>query len=411
MVAIPIRTRVATSLGSLASAASRRLGRGDGSVIGGRVALAVDPGALAALAGDRATALVSGTNGKTTTTRLLADAVRSRGPVVTNATGANLPSGIVSTLGAAGPGTAAVLEVDERYVPRVAPVLRPATLVLLNLSRDQLDRYGEVRSVSDLWRRAVAELPATRVIANADDPLVVWGAGTAAAVTWVGAGLEWREDAVGCPSCSGPIRWDDDGSWHCASCSSRRPPLDVRLEGDDLVLADGSRTTLALALPGRANRANAAMAAAAAVPMGVALADAAAAMAGTTEVAGRYRTVQVGQTTARLLLAKNPAGWQELFDLLRPAPLPVVVCINARDADGRDTSWLWDVPFERLRERPVVASGERCHDIGVRLQYADVDHTVEPDLLDAVRAAGREVDVVANYTAFQALRARLGRAA
>ena len=106
-----------------------------------------------------------------------------------------------------------------------------------------------------------------------------------------------------------------------------------------------------------------------------------------------------------------PAGWQELFDLLRPAPLPVVVCINARDADGRDTSWLWDVPFERLRERPVVASGERCHDIGVRLQYADVDHTVEPDLLDAVRAAGREVDVVANYTAFQALRARLGRAA
>src|SRR5207249_12266390 len=132
---------------------------GDGWVIGGRVALAVDPGALAPLAGACATALVSGTNGKTTTTRLLADAMRTKGPVVTNETGANLPSGIVSTLAAAGSGTAAVLEVDERYVPKVAPVLRPTTIVLLNLSRDQLDRFGEVRSVSELWRRAVAGLP------------------------------------------------------------------------------------------------------------------------------------------------------------------------------------------------------------------------------------------------------------
>jgi len=145
-----------------------------------------------------------------------------------------------------------------------------------------------------------------------------------------------------------------------------------------------------------------------ATALGVDPAAAAAAMGGLSEVEGRYTTVAVGRQQARLLLAKNPAGWLEVFDFLRPAPLPVVVAINARIADGRDPSWLWDVPFERLRGRLVVATGERSRDLAVRLHYAEVRHVREPDLVHAVEATrAPSVDVVANYTSFQQLRARL----
>jgi UDP-N-acetylmuramyl tripeptide synthase len=162
---------------------------------------------------------------------------------------------------------------------------------------------------------------------------------------------------------------------------------------------------LRLQLPGRANQANAAMALAVAEALGVAPALGAPALARLTEVEGRYAVVRAGRQEARLLLAKNPAGWLEVFDFLRPAPLPVVVAINARIADGRDPSWLWDVPFERLQGRLVVATGERSRDLAVRLQYADVEHRHEPDLLRAVETAGApSVDVVANYTSFQQLR-------
>jgi UDP-N-acetylmuramyl tripeptide synthase len=119
----------------------------------------------------------------------------------------------------------------------------------------------------------------------------------------------------------------------------------------------------------------------------------------------------VGSTRTRLLLAKNPAGWLEVFDLLAPPPTPVVIAINARIADGKDPSWLWDVPFERLRGRLVVATGERGRDLAVRLHYAEVDHRHEPDPLRAIAAAAADdVDVVANYTSFQAISARLGHA-
>jgi UDP-N-acetylmuramyl tripeptide synthase len=182
----------------------------------------------------------------------------------------------------------------------------------------------------------------------------------------------------------------------------------VWLEGEEVVFGDGARITVRLQLPGRINRANAAMAMAAATRFGVDRNEAAAAMAATSEVEGRYRTVTVGDVSARLLLAKNPAGWLETFDLLSPAPAPVVVAINARIADGKDPSWLWDVPFERLQGRLVVATGERSADLAVRLRYADVDHRRQPDLFQAIGDAGApRVDVVANYTSFQALNRRL----
>jgi lipid II isoglutaminyl synthase (glutamine-hydrolysing) len=201
----------------------------------------------------------------------------------------------------------------------------------------------------------------------------------------------------------------------CTSCGFSRPPLDFWLAGDEApgraVQASGRSFTLDLALPGRCNQANAVMALAGALAVGTDGEAAVRAMAKVHEVAGRYATLRVGEVSARLLLAKNPAGWAEVFDMLRPSPAPVVVAINARTADGHDPSWLWDVPFELLRGRHVVATGERGLDLAVRLHYAEVGHSREPDLLSAVRAAGgAEVDVVANYTAFHQLLARVAEA-
>ena len=387
--------------------------------------LLLDPAALVRLAAGRRIVLVSGTNGKTTTTSLLNAALATRGPVVSNALGANLPPGVTAALAAAPPGTRqAALEVDEAWLGRVAAATAPEVMVLLNLSRDQLDRNNEVRRLSAAWRASVAERAATssavHVVANADDPLVAWAALASPSVTWVGAGQRWTADAAGCPGCGGRIHFaappgDPGTGWSCSNCELRRPALDVWLDGGDVVTATGDRFALHLQLPGRVNRANAAMAMSAARQLGVRPADALAAMAGMSEVAGRYRTIRVGAISARLLLAKNPAGWLEVFDLLAPPPRPVVVAINARIADGKDPSWLWDVPFERLRGRLVVATGERSHDLAVRLHYAEVDHRDQPDarlaLDEAGAVGGSVVDVVANYTSFQAISSRLGRAA
>ena len=410
-VTVPARTAVAARAGMLAARVSRLLGRGDGTVIGGRVSLLVDPRALERLGAGRWTSLVSGTNGKTTTTRLLTAALGTLGAVVTNPQGSNLPPGLVAGLSHAAAGVAASLEVDEAWLGTVAAALAPDTMTLLNLTRDQLDRVAEVRRLSERWRDVVERTPAARIVANADDPLVAWAAAASDRCTWVGAGQPWRDDAAGCAHCGGRIRWDGP-HWACDQCGFSRPDPALWVEGDDLVTAAGERHRIVLALPGRANRANAAMAAATARHAGVALDAALGAMAATAAVDGRYRRANIGESDARLLLAKNPAGWVEVFDMLAPPPGPVVVVVNARIADGRDPSWLWDVPFERLAGRRVAASGDRCRDLAVRLKYAGVEYRRIEDPLDAVRALGPgPVDVAANYTALRDIDARLGRVA
>lgn len=398
---------MAVEVGRAVAGVSRGLGRGNGSVVGGRATLALDGRSLQLLAGRHRVAVVSGTNGKTTTTSLLSSALSTVGPVVSNMLGANLPTGLVSTLAAAEPGQLAALEVDEAWLGRVVAATRPRVAVLLNLSRDQLDRNNEVRRLAGSWRKTVVATPDLHVVANADDPLVAWAAQPAPQVTWVAAGQPWTADASGCPACGARIVFSEQG-WSCSSCSLRRPVPEVWLAGDDLVAAEGVadglvadgrvtdglvvaggafRAPLRLSLPGRCNRSNAAMAWAAARRLGADPAAALAAMAHTAEVAGRYKVLQFGQLQARMLLAKNPAGWLEVFDVLDPVPTPVVVAINARIADGRDPSWLWDVPFERLAGRPVVATGERSRDLAVRLHYADVPHQHERDPVAALRLA------------------------
>jgi UDP-N-acetylmuramyl tripeptide synthase len=432
---------------------SRRVGAGEGSVIGGRVTLALDRRALELMAAGHQAALVSGTNGKTTTTRLLAAALAVRGPVSSNSAGANLLPGLVSSLFLERADAAVALEVDEGLLPQAVEAVHPTVVVLLNLSRDQLDRIGEVRRNAQSWRQALAAAPATVVVANADDPLVTWAAGAGPAsdggpaatppsrVVWVGTGQRWRADSAACPACGSRIRWaveptpaertgtvavgarnGSDGTgpsaeplrggagWACSSCSLARPQPGVWLEGQHVALADGRRIPIRLQLPGWCNLSNATMAAAAAIALGLDPVTSVRAMSRVRAVAGRYQVISVDGTSVRLLLAKNPAGWAEALDLIRPAPVPVVVGINAGVADGRDPSWLWDVPFERLKGRLVVATGDRGRDLAVRLRYAEVPHTFVAAYDEAVvTAGGPEVDLVANYTSFQDARRALAR--
>ncbi|MEZ5141531.1 MAG: MurT ligase domain-containing protein [Acidimicrobiales bacterium] len=414
--ALPRRSRAAVYAGRTVAGASKLSHLGSGSVIGGRVALALDPELLARVLAGRRVVLVSGTNGKTTTTHLLTAALATLGRVATNDLGANMPPGIVAALGRAAPGGSAALEVDEQWLPAVLEAAGPATVILLNLSRDQLDRAHEVRKTADRWRSTLATHPTEHVVANADDPLVVWAADGAGDVVWVATGTRWTLDAAGCPSCGGRIEFADDG-WHCSVCSFTRPEPAWWVEGAgadaELVGGDGTRRRLDLALPGHVNATNAAMVLAAVDALGADLADAVAAVGRVRDVAGRYRHATIAGVDVRMLLAKNPAGWQEAIDMAEPPPTPVVAAINARIADGRDPSWLWDVPYERLRGRLVVATGERRHDLAVRLRYAEVDHAVAADLTEAVRrAAGPSgadhVDLIANYTAFQDYLAEVG---
>ncbi|HKT02460.1 MAG TPA: MurT ligase domain-containing protein [Rugosimonospora sp.] len=417
-----MRAKLATTVSKGAAALSRATGRGDGSVIGGKLGLMIDPDLLAHLASGREIALISGTNGKTTTTRLTTAAVGVLGEVATNSLGANMPTGHTSALAKAGETPYAVLEVDEHYLPRVLAATSPRVVALLNLSRDQLDRAKEVAMMAQLWRDTLREHPVP-VVANADDPMVTWAAQASPRVTWVAAGQRWHDDSWVCPECGGAIDRAGAGSgepaldggggapsadWHCTSCELRRPTPQWTLDGDRVVDPAGGRHDVKLRLPGRVNRANAATALAVAAEFGVAPADALPRLAEVTSIAGRYAQVERDGRAIRLLLAKNPAGWLEAFDMADEAP--TLLAINARDPDGLDTSWLFDVDFAPLRGRQVLISGDRAYDLAVRLEVNEVPFAHVKTFREAVASVpeGR-LEVIANYTAFQDIRAELDR--
>ncbi|HEU5001594.1 MAG TPA: MurT ligase domain-containing protein [Actinomycetota bacterium] len=403
------RTALALRAGRIAGLVSRRAGVGAGVTIGGRVALVVSPKALAELAAGRGPCVISGTNGKTTTTRLIAAGMVGAGRrVVSNGTGANLASGLASALGEGDRAALPVLEIDEAVLPRVIGALDPGLVILTNLSRDQLDRYGEVGTVAGRWRQMLQDRPGQRVIANAADPLVVWAA-SPAETTWVDTGLTWREDATVCPACGALLEWGDGG--FASACGFHQPVPDITLR-HGVVSLGGEQVALSLDLPGRWNQANAAMALAACQALGVAPAAAAASMAAVREVSGRQATWALGDgRRARLLLAKNPAGWTEVLHYVAGSAAGIVLVLNCQVADGKDPSWLWDVPFELLAGRGagrVAAAGERVLDLAVRLRYAGIEPVVEPDPLRAAAAVdGDGVEVLATYSAFVALGRRL----
>ncbi|OBH59972.1 Mur ligase family protein [Mycobacterium sp. E2479] len=404
---VTTRARLALAAGASARWASRVTGRGAGAMIGGLIALALDRSVLRQLAVGRRTIIVTGTNGKSTTTRMTSAALATLGAVATNAEGANMDAGLVAALAGSRDASLAALEVDEMHVPHVSDAVEPSVVVLLNLSRDQLDRVGEINVIERTLRTGLARHPTAVVVANCDDVLMTSAAYDSANVIWVAAGGSWSNDSVSCPR-SGEIIVRDRGHWYSTGADFKRPSPQWWFDDDTLYGPDGLALPMRLALPGAVNRGNAAQAVAAAVALGADPASAVAAVSAVDEVSGRYRTVRVGAHEVRVLLAKNPAGWQEALSMVDKHVAGVVISVNGQVPDGEDLSWLWDVRFEHFDETEVVAAGERGTDLAVRLAYAGVEHTLVHDTVAAIASCppGR-VEVVANYTAFLQLQRAL----
>ncbi len=388
-------------------------------MIGGLVAMTLDRSILSQLGRGRRTVIVTGTNGKSTTTRMTAAALATLGQVATNAEGANMDAGLVAALAAAPSASLAALEVDEMHVPHVLDAVDAAVIVLLNLSRDQLDRVGEINHIERTLRGGLARHPGAVIVANCDDVLMTSAAYDSPHVVWVAAGGGWAGDSVSCPR-SGEIIVREQTHWYSTGTPSdvgpggppafQRPPPDWWFDDTHIHGPDGLSLPMTLALPGAVNRGNATQAVAAAVTLGADPAAAVAAVSLVDEVAGRYRTVQIGPHTARLLLAKNPAGWQEALSMVDRDAAGVVIAVNGQVPDGEDLSWLWDVEFEHFEDVPVVAAGERGTDLAVRLGYAGVEHTLVHDTMRAIEACPPgHVEVIANYTAFLQLNRVLER--
>jgi lipid II isoglutaminyl synthase (glutamine-hydrolysing) len=404
----------------LAGAAIRASGRGQGATLPGLLAERIAPGIAARRAArlDRVV-LVSGTNGKTTTTAMLAAALAAGGRrVASNAAGSNLYRGLVTALLAACPATQdAVLEVDEAVLAKAVQELRPRLVVLLNLTRDQLDRHYEVGGLARRWRQAVAALaPDAMVVANGAEPPTAWVAQAAPSALLVrveGGGL--GRDHAGCPACGGLL--SRTGSESCGHCGWAAGPASVRVRRDGhQARLDGPGGSWPVRLPvaSDGSAVDVAAAWAAATRLGVDPAAALATIAGIGTVQGRYATCSWRGVRLRLLLAKNPAGWDEALSAADDRRRPAVVAVNAGIPDGRDTSWLWDVDMARLHDRPLVAAtGRRAEDVALRLEVAGVPCRIERPLEAAIARAGvrpgHEVDLFADYTSFRQARELIGR--
>lgn len=423
-----LRARFATSAAHAATWASRKSGRGAGGMIGGLIAQKIDPRILASLGKGRPAAIITGTNGKSTTTRMFAAAMRAAGHnVATNEGGDNMDAGIISALLATPDADSLVLEVDELHVPHIAEDLKPQVLVLLNLSRDQLDRVGEINKIEATLRAAVDANPQATVIANCDDPLIASAAWDAKKVIWVSAGGGWTNDATSSPRTGGPII-QDGHNWYAVKplpngSEFKRPEPDYRITAEGVITPAGDTLPMNLTLPGNANRGNATLAIAGAVDMGADLEKSLRATETVDNVAGRYSTMIVrddkgAEKHVRMLLAKNPAGWQEALSMVDRTADAVVIAVNGHVADGEDLSWLWDVRFEDFDGMDVLSAGERGTDLAVRLLYAGIDARLVANPLQAIRSCEARgssssvtrVEVLANYTAFRDLKRDIERA-
>jgi lipid II isoglutaminyl synthase (glutamine-hydrolysing) len=405
---LPLRAHGALAVGRLAAAASRLARRGHGGVVGGTVALKLYGDVLRLLARDRVTALVSGSNGKSTTAALLAEAVGTLGPTAYNENGSNMASGLVVALEAAQESPYAVLETDESYLGPVTAATRPRAIALLNLSRDYLERGVRYKPLARHWRQTLegVDWPLT-VVANADDPIVTWAARTVENVVWVAGGDEWSEDGAICRDCIIRLRRDGE-RWWCDSCGQERPDPAWKL-GGDVAEGPGLEVPLRLSVPGRMNAHNAVFALAAAIALGVDPHVAADAMARVGNVDGRYNRRDVDGRQVRLILAKNPASWQESITIAGESGDALVFHLTARgDFNSKDASLAWDAPLERLAGRDAVATGHRASDMALRLEVAGLNVKRVRDPVEAILASPPgPVSVIGNYPAFLDLRDRL----
>ena len=437
------RLTLETSAARLVGRLSRAAGRGGGTTLPGKLLWKVDPGALDALSArlTAGTALVSATNGKTTTCAMLARVLGDRYRLAWNNAGANLASGVASTLLASRDAELGLLEVDEFALPEIIRRTHPRVISLGNLFRDQLDRYGELEHIAERWREAVATLPPrSTLVANADDPLIADLAGDHNRVLTFGVddprlarpALQHAADSKYCVRCGTPYAYAAAyvghlGDYRCPSCGHSRPPLDVVARSIDLQALDASEFDLVtpagtarvrLPLPGLYNVYNALAAASVALALDATLDEIVAGLGSFSAAFGRFERIETGRRRILMLLIKNPAGANEAIRTLEEGGVPsvLVIALNDRIADGRDVSWIWDVDFEPLLERAttIVASGERAAELALRFTYAGfpVDRLeVVPDLREALDRGlalvpeGEELGVLPTYTAMLDLRA------
>jgi UDP-N-acetylmuramyl tripeptide synthase len=442
-----VRLRLEIELARLAGRLSRLTARGGGTTLPGRVLTALDRGAVDTLAGrlPLGSALVSATNGKTTTTAMAAEILRPGVRLVHNRAGANLVSGVASALVAADGAELGLFEVDEAALPELARRTRPRAVVLGNLFRDQLDRYGELELVAEGWRSALRDLdPGAVAVVNADDPLLASLARDRERVVRFGLAdpsvarerLPHAADSKYCVVCGTPYDYAAAyvghlGDYRCPSCGNARPELDVTARAIELRGLDGAAFDLVgpqgtrrvqLALPGLYNVYNALAAASLTLELGASLDDVERGLALFEPAFGRFERIRVDDKTALILLVKNPAGANEAIRTLVDGAPPrlAVVALNDEAADGRDVSWIWDVDFEPLAaslER-LVATGSRTYELALRFKYGGLDPSrIEaiPDLEAALdrglelTPAGGELIVLPTYTAMLGLRGIAGR--
>jgi UDP-N-acetylmuramyl tripeptide synthase len=437
-----MRLAVEIALARAAGRLSRLAGRGGGTTLPGKLLATVDPGAVAALARrlPLGCVLVSATNGKTTTAAFAAEILSQRFSLAHNRSGANLVSGVTSTLLDMRGAQLGLFEVDEGALPAIARSVRPRAVCLANLFRDQLDRYGELELVAERWRAAVQELPeASTLVLNADDPVVgdlarergrriTFGVDDPAQAR---PSLQHAADSKYCLRCGRPYEYAAAyvghlGDYRCPACVHTRPALDVAARSIQLDGLDGVSFELAtavgsprvrLGLPGLYNVYNALAAASLALALDASLDEICAGLERARPAFGRFERITIGDRTLLMLLIKNPAGANEVVRTLVAADSPRVALIALNDAiaDGRDVSWIWDVDFEPLLEglEKLVATGERAAELALRFRYAGLGADaieVVPGLGDALdrglelTPAGGELVALPTYTAMLALR-------
>jgi UDP-N-acetylmuramyl tripeptide synthase len=446
-----------TLLGSKIAAAravgelARRAGRGGGTSLPGKVLLALEPGAISELSArlPRGSVVVSATNGKTTTAAMVASVLGHAGiPVVHNRAGANMAGGVASTLLAAAraggriDGELGLFEIDEFWLDRITPELDPRGILLGNLFRDQLDRYGELETIADRWAGVTAACgAAARLVLNADDPLIADLGRDAPNVTYFGVEdpsvaipeMQHASDSKHCRRCGAAYSYEAIylghlGRYRCPSCGQERPAPAVAAERIEL---DGTRrsvfelttplgsTGVELPLPGLYNVYNALGAAALCLGLEVPLEAVVAGLRDVQAAFGRAERITVGNVELQVLLIKNPAGANEILRtlVLEHEELDLLAVLNDRTADGRDISWVWDADFEMFagRVRRVTCAGTRAAELAVRLKYAGVPSdrlNVIPGLAAALEYALAHVDsgrlyALPTYTALLELRQEL----
>jgi len=429
-------------------AASRRSGRGGGTTLPGRVLLRLEPEAIARLGAglDHGTTIVSATNGKTTTAGMIAGILASDGRhPVHNRAGSNMTWGVATAL-LEQRGQEGLFEADEAWLPRVTEQLNPSLIVLGNLFRDQLDRYGEMEALADEWAKTVAaRTGSTRFVLNADDPLIAdLGRDAEGArregVLYFGIEdpsqalpeLQHAFDAKHCRRCGHPYAYERAfvghlGHYSCPNCGAERPAPEVAATEIELRGMDGSRSRvrtpageieLDLPLPGLYNIYNALAAIAAGLRLGVAPERIAAALGDMRAAFGRVETIPVEGKPVSILLIKNPAGANEVLRTLQlesreGGEIDLWIALNDRIADGRDVSWIWDADFELLAGgvRRVVCAGTRAPEMALRLKYAgwpeeriEVVPEIAASLDTAVRGAEGRLFALPTYTALLELR-------